>query len=89
MKRITYIAVLITWTVGIFFISGCGETDFALEPTRATIDHITGAHNDLVSLPEPQEKIVIAVYKFRDQTGQYKTSESSTTFSTAVTQGAR
>ncbi|OHB74528.1 MAG: hypothetical protein A2Z25_05795 [Planctomycetes bacterium RBG_16_55_9] len=55
---------------------------------RATIGYTTAIHDELISLPEPEEKIVVAVYKFRDQTGQYKTSASATTFSTAVTQGA-
>jgi curli production assembly/transport component CsgG len=55
---------------------------------RATAGYTTAIHDDLISLPPPKEKIVIAVYKFRDQTGQYKTSAQATTFSTAVTQGA-
>lgn len=45
-------------------------------------------HKTLVSLPPPDEQIVAAVYRFRDQTGQYKASEIGTNFSTAVTQGA-
>ena len=40
------------------------------------------------TLPEPKEKVVAAVYKFRDQTGQYKPSDGGNRFSTAVTQGA-
>ncbi len=43
---------------------------------------------ELLNLPEPKEKIVVAVYKFRDQTGQYKPSETGANWSTAVTQGA-
>jgi curli production assembly/transport component CsgG len=39
-------------------------------------------------LPEPSEPVVVAVYKFRDQTGQYKPSEIGANWSTAVTQGA-
>lgn len=35
----------------------------------------------------PSEKIIVGVYKFRDQTGQYKPAENGSTFSTAVTQG--
>lgn len=35
----------------------------------------------------PKEKIIVGVYKFRDQTGQYKPVENGSTFSTAVTQG--
>ncbi len=36
----------------------------------------------------PVEPIVVGVYKFRDQTGQYKQVESGISYSTAVTQGA-
>jgi hypothetical protein len=39
-------------------------------------------------LPKPKEPIVVGLYKFRDQTGQYKASENGNNFSTAVTQGA-
>lgn len=39
-------------------------------------------------LPPPKEPIVASVYKFRDQTGQYKPSETGANWSTAVTQGA-
>ncbi|MEM8909689.1 MAG: CsgG/HfaB family protein [Bacteroidota bacterium] len=50
------------------------------EETQSTIE--------LKSLPLPKDKIVVAVYKFRDQTGQYKPTENGTSWSTAVTQGA-
>ncbi|MBJ6143985.1 CsgG/HfaB family protein [Hymenobacter sp. BT559] len=39
-------------------------------------------------LPAPSERTVVAVYKFRDQTGQYKPQTNGSSFSTAVTQGA-
>ena len=42
---------------------------------------------DLVHLPPPMGKVVVAVYGFRDQTGQYKPAPDSS-FSTSVTQGA-
>lgn len=45
------------------------------------------SHVDLLSLPAPSGKVPVSVYSFRDQTGQYKPNPSST-FSTAVTQGA-
>jgi curli production assembly/transport component CsgG len=48
----------------------------------------TQMKRELLELPEPQEKIVAAVYKFRDQTGQYKPSQVGASWSTAVTQGA-
>jgi len=40
------------------------------------------------NLPTPLRKTVVAVYKFRDQTGQYKPQDNGASFSTAVTQGA-
>ena len=39
-------------------------------------------------LPPARSKTVVAVYKFRDQTGQYKPQANGSSFSTAVTQGA-
>ena len=51
-----------------------------------------GAESDLYKtlkkLPEPEEPIVVAVYKFKDQTGQYKDTETGSSWSTAITQGA-
>src|SRR5690606_20738051 len=47
----------------------------------------SAATRDLVKLPAPKGKVVVAVYGFRDQTGQYKPSPDSS-FSTSVTQGA-
>ena len=71
-------------------IFGC----MALTPNIASIratsgpEYITSIHQDLVSLPKPENPIPVAIYKFRDQTGQYKSPGNATNFSTAVTQGA-
>lgn len=46
------------------------------------------ASETLRGLPEPDERVVVAVYKFRDQTGQYKPTATGSSFSTAITQGA-
>ncbi|TPE44396.1 CsgG/HfaB family protein [Pontibacter mangrovi] len=59
-----------------------------MQSAKATLGPPSPAYKDLVSLPQPQQKVVAAVYKFRDQTGQYKPSEVGTSWSTAVTQGA-
>ncbi len=48
----------------------------------------TPAFRSFEELPAPKEPIVASVYKFRDQTGQYKPSEVGASWSTAVTQGA-
>ncbi|MPR35284.1 CsgG/HfaB family protein [Salmonirosea aquatica] len=57
------------------------------KPRSARLGEETSISEELRSLPAPKEAITTAVYKFRDQTGQYKPSETSN-FSTAVTQGA-
>lgn len=55
---------------------------------RATPGTLSKANESLRSLPAPTEPIVAAVYRFRDQTGQYKPSDRVASWSTAVTQGA-
>jgi len=59
-----------------------------LKSTNARLGPETPQHSVLKSLPEPSRKIVVAVYNFRDQTGQYKPSETGASWSTAITQGA-
>ena len=56
--------------------------------TPARIGAETRFHSELKRLPAPKEKLIAAVYKFRDQTGQYKPTEFGSSWSTAVTQGA-
>jgi curli production assembly/transport component CsgG len=70
-------------------ISGCAPfLNQPLKPSEARLGAESGFYEKLSGLPEPEEKIVAAVYKFRDQTGQYKPSEVGASWSTAVTQGA-
>ncbi|TFW09317.1 curli production assembly/transport protein CsgG [Oxalobacteraceae bacterium OM1] len=54
---------------------------------NAQLTPATRITRDLVNLPEPRGRVVVAVYAFRDQTGQYKPAPDSS-FSTSVTQGA-
>lgn len=71
------------------FLTGCAP--YFQQPLRMKESRLgaeTPQFQDLVSLPAPKEKIVAAVYKFRDQTGQYKASEVGASWSTAVTQGS-
>jgi len=80
--------VLVVILMGcVVHVAGCSQVPLT-GVDKATIGRETALHTDLLSLPRPRSKTVVAVYKFRDQTGQYKASETSTTFSTAVTQGA-
>ena len=69
-------------------IGGCANylQPFQLKPAQPGLQ--SAAHSQLSELPPPKEKIVAAVYRFRDQTGQYKASDRLASWSTAVTQGA-
>ncbi len=75
-------------TVILFICFSCSFQLPFTQTSEAKLGQASRAYNDLTTLPGPKEKIVCAVYKFRDQTGQYKTSASGATWSTAVTQGA-
>lgn len=55
--------------------------------TSAHLTPTSPATHDLLELPAPLQRLTVAVYGFRDQTGQYKPNPDSS-FSTAVTQGA-
>ncbi|SFH86936.1 CsgG/HfaB family protein [Halpernia frigidisoli] len=57
------------------------------EKQNSTMGEITPYTKIIKSLPDPKEKVVVAVYKFKDQTGQYKPSENGTNWSTAIPQG--
>ncbi len=77
-----------TCLLACLWLSGCAP--YFHQPTRprqARLGEETAATTDLRQLPAAKEKIVAAVYKFRDQTGQYKQTETGAGFSTAVSQG--
>jgi curli production assembly/transport component CsgG len=61
--------------------------DHAFETKDAHPGLQSTAHDAMTDLPAPQDKVVAAVYQFRDQTGQYKPKEQGSSFSRAVTQG--
>lgn len=72
----------------------CGALAACAVPNKpaevAVPAHLTPATpstRDLLKLPPPKGKVIVAVYGFRDQTGQYKPAPDSS-FSTSVTQGA-
>ncbi|WP_373514708.1 CsgG/HfaB family protein [Persicitalea sp.] len=72
----------------IALVGGCRA--YFHQPTAlhsARLGEETTITDELRLLPPPKEALAAAVYKFRDQTGQYKPAETSN-FSTAVTQGA-
>lgn len=74
---------------GITTLTSCGSYfNQPLGIEKATLGESSSSTVTLKNLPKPTEPIIVGVYKFRDQTGQYKPSEVGSTFSTAVTQGA-
>ncbi|KJY82854.1 curli production assembly/transport protein CsgG [Vibrio galatheae] len=68
-------------------LSGCATSMNVPDVDEAPTLMPRGAtYKDLINLPEPKGKILVSVYDFRDQTGQYKPQPNSN-FSTAVPQG--
>lgn len=84
-KKLKMLAALITCST----LAACAiphePSDSGPSPARLTPP--SPATRDLLRLPSPKGRIVVAVYGFRDQTGQYKPAPDSS-FSTSVTQGA-
>ena len=68
-------------------LGGCAEVPPDGISAQAKLTPKSPNGRDLVRLPPPKGRIVVAVYGLRDQTGQYKPAPDSS-FSTAVTQGA-
>lgn len=76
------------FVVGMLGLTGCANYLAPFETERAHPGIESEAHDRFDELPPPQDKVVAAVYRFRDQTGQYKEAEQGASWSTAVTQGA-
>ncbi len=70
---------------GLLCLAGCAAPVPVFDNAKLT--PTTQLTRDLLQLPPPKGKVVIAVYGLRDQTGQYKPSPDSS-FSSEVTQGA-
>jgi len=84
MKK-TYPRVLLLFLISL--LTSCGT--FFNQPyktSKARIGENTSSESILNGIL-PIKEMVVGVYKFRDQTGQYKLVENGSTFSTAVTQG--
>lgn len=70
-------------------LTGCGAyLNQPYQPQDARIGELTSKTEVLRNFPEPYQEVVVGVYNFKDQTGQYKAQEGGSTFSTAVSQGA-
>ncbi|GET25276.1 CsgG/HfaB family protein [Prolixibacter sp. NT017] len=85
MKKVQLVIVL----TASFVLSSCNAYfNQPMAPTPARIGQDTRISSKFAELPAPEEPIVAAVYKFRDQTGQYKATDYGSSWSTAITQGA-
>ena len=71
-----------------FTFSACTSALHPLQTERVKPGITSKVNESLKEMPDPQSKVVAAVYRFRDQTGQYKPSNRGASWSTAVTQGA-
>ena len=60
----------------------------AMTMTTAEQSAATPTQNRLMTLPAPRERIAITVYRFDDQTGQFKASDTAQSLSRAVSQGS-
>ena len=88
MRLIYLLLKLIVLIAFLAQLGGCapGLASMGTEPAR--LADLTSSSSELASLPPPKGKIRVAVYSYRDQTGQYKPLPGVSSFSTAVTQGA-
>lgn len=70
-------------------LSGCGAYfNQPVTQQSARTGELTPLSTELREFPLPSEPVVVGVYNFKDQTGQYKNVENGSSFSTAVSQGA-
>ncbi len=70
--------------VAALILAGC-QTH--LKSAEAVVTPLTKQGRVLLTLPPPEQRIVVAVYDFPDMTGQYKESTNVQLLSRAVTQG--
>jgi curli production assembly/transport component CsgG len=75
------ILLLLLQSCGVFFTPPAGYD------LKSKVGEPTATGLDFRNLPKPKEEVVVGVYKFRDQSGQYKPSETGANWSTAVPQG--
>ena len=71
----------------LIMLSACSVVPPSNVKSNARLTPASRITRDLMQLPEPKARIAVAVYGFRDQTGQFKPSPDSS-YSTSVTQGA-
>jgi curli production assembly/transport component CsgG len=83
---LSYVRVVLVATL-VMSLFACTDLIQPISSSKPSLNYHSRIATLLRSLPPPPEPIVVAVYRFRDETGQYKGSETLTQYSTAVTQG--
>ena len=73
--------------VAVVVLASCSSVPPSNAKSNAQLTPVSRVTRELTQLPEPKLKTIVAVYGFRDQTGQFKPSPDSS-YSTSVTQGA-
>lgn len=71
----------------VILLQSCTLFNLPTHSEKSTLGEVTPYTSEIKKLPAPKEKIVVGVYKFRDQTGQYKAAENGASWSTAIPQG--
>lgn len=71
----------------IILLQSCTLFNIPTNSEKSTLGEVTPYTSEIKNLPAPKDKIVVGVYKFRDQTGQYKATENGASWSTAIPQG--
>lgn len=78
---------LIFLLVLLYSFQNCALFNLPTASEKSTLGENTNYTPEIRKLPQPKEKIVVGVYKFRDQTGQYKAADNGASWSTAIPQG--
>ncbi|AZI68040.1 curli production assembly protein CsgG [Kaistella daneshvariae] len=73
--------------ITLLLLQNCTLFNLPTGNEKSTLGESTNYTPEITNLPAPKDKIVVGVYKFRDQTGQYKAADNSASWSTAIPQG--
>ncbi len=86
MKTYTYTKQIIL-LIALSVLHNCTLFNLPTGNEKSTLGENTSYTPAIRNLPAPKDKIVVGVYKFRDQTGQYKAADNGANWSTAIPQG--
>lgn len=77
-------------TAAVAALGACATTNapYELVNRPPEVAAVTESQRELLELPAPAQKLTVAVYNFQDQTGQFRSTESTQSLSRVVSQGA-